>query len=186
MAEPNRPAGARLADRTAAAKVLVRAAPDGRVAGTLGIPYGRASRDVPGMSAGTLVVGLLPGGWLLVAPPGSASVVVQHVEAGRADEFASVVDVTHGHTLMRLTGSDAAGVLAKLCSIDLADAATPDGAAVRTLVAGLTATVIRDDAGEPSYLLLCDRSFGRYLSDVLLDAGREFGIGAEGGPATDE
>jgi Sarcosine oxidase gamma subunit len=68
-------------------------------------------------------------------------------------------------------------VLRKLCPVDLADAVRPDGAVFRSLLAGLTATVIRDDvAGERSYLLQCARSYGQYLVDVLLDAGAEFGI----------
>ena len=36
-----------------------------------------------------------------------------------------------------------------------------------------------------SYLLGCDASFGRYLFDTLLDAGREFDIDVDGFPEED-
>ncbi|MGH3383695.1 MAG: sarcosine oxidase subunit gamma [Nocardioidaceae bacterium] len=159
MAEP-----LRLTDCTALAKVLVRGG-DG-----LGVSYGRARRD------GSLLVGLLPDGWLVIAPPGSATDVVDRVEAGQDGGFRTVVDVTHAYTLLRLTGAATPAVLAKLCAIDLARA--PDCTTVRTLVAGINATVIRDDqGGSCSFLLLCDRSYGEYVSDVLLDAGAEYDIG---------
>ncbi len=166
-------AALRLIDSTPLAKVLVRAAQHGSVACALGVAFGRAERD----DTGCLVVGMLPGGWLLLAPPGSAAGVVHRMAAYGVGEFSTVIDVTHGHALVRLIGARAAAVLRKLCPIDQADAVIPDGAVFRSLLAGLTATVIRDDlAGERSYLLQCERSYGQYLVDVLLDAGAEFGI----------
>ncbi|MPZ94284.1 MAG: hypothetical protein GEU96_05050 [Propionibacteriales bacterium] len=165
MAEP-----LRLTDCTALTKVLVRGGADGALAA--GAPYGRARRD------GSLLVGLLPDGWLVIAPPGSATDVVDRVDAGRDGGFITVVDVTHAYTLVRLTGAAAPSVLEKVCSIDVAEAATPDGAVFRSLLAGITASVVRDDeGGTRSYLLLCDRSYGQYLVDVLLDAGAEYDIG---------
>ena len=41
--------------------------------------------------------------------------------------------------------------------------------------------IVRDDrAGRPSYLLHCERSSGRYLYEVLLDAGAGYGIDTDG------
>lgn len=41
--------------------------------------------------------------------------------------------------------------------------------------------VVRDDSeGRRSYLLHFERSYGQYLFDALLDAGREFGIDVDG------
>lgn len=150
-------------------KVLVRAAPGGAVAAALGVQLGRAART----GDGTLVVRTTPDAWLLLAPAGTtpAAALAPAVDGPGADEFASVFEVTHGYALVRLTGPGAAGVLARLCAIDLTR--TPDGAAFRSLLAGVVATVVRDDdraAGQPSYLVQCDRSYGRYLVDVLTDA----------------
>jgi len=171
-----------LTDLTPLAKVLVRARPDGAMARTLAVPFGRAARD----DAGALVTGSGPGEWLILGPVGQGRLLCQRLEetAGRvaAEGLVSVVDLTHGRALVRMTGKPAADVLAKLCSIDLADVSTPNGAAFRSSVARLITDVVRDDQESasgpvPSYLLHCDRSFGQYLVDSLLDAGVEFGIG---------
>ena len=74
--------------------------------------------------------------------------------------------------------------LATICAVNLADAATPDGSALRTSVAGLVTDLVRDDAGGVrSYLLHCERSSGQYLFDSLLDAGAGHGIDPDGFPA---
>ena len=58
---------------------------------------------------------------------------------------------------------------------------TPDGAAFRSSVAKVVTDVVRDDEdGSPSYLLHCERSYGQYLFDALLDAGDEFGVEISG------
>jgi heterotetrameric sarcosine oxidase gamma subunit len=174
----------RLLDCTPLAKVLVRADPSGPVARALGVPRGRAARD----RHGTLVVGSGPGEWLLVGPVGAEAALAARVRAdaaaaaadGRDPGVVSVVEpFTHGRALLRLTGADAAGLLAKLCAVDLG--AVPDGTALRSSVASLATDVVRHDLGAtPSYLLHCERSSGRYLHEALLDAGREFGIEPDG------
>ena len=145
-----------IADCTPLPKWLVRGE------GALAVPFGRAERV-----AGTLVVGSGPTEWTALGGDGPTP----------AGGFVSVVDVTHGRALMRVTGAAAAKMLAKLCAVDLAENVTPDGAAFRSSVAKLVTDVVRDDrAGTPSYLLHCERSSGQYLFGALLDAGREFGI----------
>jgi heterotetrameric sarcosine oxidase gamma subunit len=170
----------RLADRTPLAKVLVRASPRGRVASSLDTPFGRARRD----GHGILVIGSGVDEWLLLAPPNARDVVARRIDA-TGDDPVSVVDVTHGRALMRLSGADADRVLAKLCAIDLSDAVSPHGTAFRSSVAKVATDVIRDDlpgsdGTELSYLLHCERSSGQYLFDALLDAGREFGVQVDG------
>jgi len=170
----------RLADLSPLAKVLVRAAPDGAVAARLGVALGSARRD----EHGTLVVGSGPGEWLLLAAPGRAADVADRVDPAD-DRLVTVQDFTHGRALVRLTGAAAGDALSKLCAIDLGGRATPDGRAFRSSVAQVTTDVVRDDVdGTRSYLLHCERSSGQYLFDVLLDAGREFGIECDGFPAT--
>lgn len=166
----------RLADQSPLAKVLVRANPSGRVAGRLGVPFGQAARDGQQM----LVIGSGPGEWLLLGDVGTAAEMIAGVEASD-DALVSVLDFTHGRALMRLWGAAAPDTLSKLCAVDFAERVTPNGAAFRSSVAELTTDVVRDDVGgTPSYLLHCERSSGQYLFDVLLEAGREFGIEREG------
>jgi sarcosine oxidase subunit alpha len=167
-----------LTDESGLAKVVVRAAVDGPVGTALGTRFGRAARDADG----ALVVGSAPGEWLLLCA-GADSGRTEKLQARLAglEELVSVVDVTHGRALLRLTGPRAADLLAKVCAIDLADDVTPDGAALCTSTAKLVTGLVRDDMdGAPSYLLHCERSSGQYLWDALLDAGVEFGITTAG------
>jgi heterotetrameric sarcosine oxidase gamma subunit len=171
-----------LSDQTPLAKVHVRAGEDGRVARALGVGRGRAARD----GQGNLVVGAGPGEWLVLGPVGTAGALVERLEASTAParaggELVTIIDLSHGRALVRLTGDRAADVLAKVCSIALDDAVTPDGAALRTLVARLVTDIVRDDRdGTRSYLLHCETSSGQYLFDTLLDAGAEFDIDVDG------
>jgi heterotetrameric sarcosine oxidase gamma subunit len=169
-----------LTDCTPLAKVGVRAPIGGRAAAELAVPFGRAIRD-PG---GTLVAGSGPGEWLLLAAPGQGPALAARMgdlAARCPGELVTATDVTHGRALVRLTGPDAAGVLAKVCGIDTSEPITPDGAAFRTSVAAVATDVIRDDTGGvPSYLLHCERSSGAYLFGELLEAGGEFGIDIDG------
>lgn len=104
-----------------------------------------------------MAFGVSPGEWIVIG--------------GRPDGN-DVVDLTHVRGAFRLTGTGARSVLEHVCALDLSDAMTPDGAAARTLVAGVATELVRDDAaGEPSYLLLMSRSFARSVWERLEAAG---------------
>jgi heterotetrameric sarcosine oxidase gamma subunit len=92
-----------------------------------------------------------------------------------------MTDLTHGRALVRVTGPEAVDLLARLCGADLQDDMAPDGAALRSGVAGVATDIVRDDqAGVPSYLLHCERSSGQYLFGALVSAGESLGIGVDG------
>jgi len=184
-----------ITDCTPLAKVHLRAPWNGAMAKALGVPFGRADREGGGLDGASqdgasqdgawLVVGSGPGEWLVLAPPGAAAAVADWLATVAADaagdEFVSVTDLTHGRALVRVTGPDAADLLARLCGADLHDDMAPDGAALRSAVAGVATDVIRDDqAAVPSYLLHCERSSGQYLFGALVSAGESFGIGVGG------
>ena len=186
-----------ITDCTALAKVHLRAPWNGAMAKALGVPFGRAGRDLEGgasqdgasQDGAWLVVGSGPGEWFVLAPPGAAAAAAGWLGTMATDsapeEFVSVVDLTHGRALMRITGPDAADLLARLCGADLHDDMAPDGAALRSAVAGVATDIIRDDivhdgAGVPSYLLHCERSSGQYLFGALVSAGESLGIGVDG------
>lgn len=87
------------------------------------------------------------------------------------------VDLTHARAMFRLTGAAASTLINRVCPLDLGDGMFPEGAAGRTLFAGVATEVVREDeSGNPSYLLLPSRSFSTYILDVILDAGAEFGL----------
>ena len=49
----------------------------------------------------------------------------------------------------------------------------------RASVAKVTCDIVRNDVnGIRSYLISCDRSYGQYLFDAILDARHEFGADA--------
>lgn len=167
-----------LSDESPLAKMLVKGPVTGSLGSALATSFGRATRtEIGGETA--LVVGSGPGEWFVVGPPGSAAATVAEIEqsvSGRP-EFVSVIDLTHGRVLLRLTGQRAAAVLGKVCAVDLEDAVVPDGAALRSSVATVVTDVVRDDRdGTPSFLLHCERSTGQFLAEALLDAGVEYGI----------
>ena len=167
----------KISDCTPLAKVLVLASTDGEIARALGVPFGRAARG----AHGTLVVGSGPGEWLLLATPGTSAAVAGRVEQVQDEGLISVFDATHGRALLRVTGSRAPDLLAKVCAIDFSEAVTPNGAAFRSSVAKLVTDVVRDDVdGEISYLLHCERSSGQYLFDALIHAGEEYDIEVDG------
>jgi heterotetrameric sarcosine oxidase gamma subunit len=170
---PREPAALGLIDCTPLAKVLVRAASD-----PFETPTGRTSRPFKGVVAAAC----RPQEWVLYAAPGSAGQVIEKVtERAPKGELVTVLDITHGRALLRLNGSRAPELLAKLCGIDLSEAVTPNQSALRTSVAKLTTELVRDDRdGVRSYLLSCDRSYGAYLFEALLDAGREFAVEPQG------
>jgi heterotetrameric sarcosine oxidase gamma subunit len=171
-----------LVDLSALAKLLVKAPFDGEVRAALGTVFGRATRPTgSGWSAhDALVIGSGPGEWLVLGPPDAAGELRAALTAlvAGVDEFASVVDLTHGRALVRLRGADSAALLAKVCAVDLADDVTPNGAAFRSSVARVVTDVVREDLldGTRSYLLHCERSSGQYLAKCLLDAGAEFDV----------
>lgn len=169
----------RLADRTPLAKTWLRADRDGALAAHLP-PAGRAERS----GHGPLVCAFGPGEWMAIATGPVARQTAQRwlddlvVES---DGLVTVLDQTHGRVLVRLTGDRAPELLSKVCAIDLHDAVTSNGSALRTQVAAVTTDIVRDDIdGTRSYLLGCEWSSGQYLWDELLAAGAEFDIAVDG------
>ncbi len=156
-------------DETATAKIVVRAAAGTAAAADLAVPFGQSRLRADG----TLVCGTRPDEWTLFAAIDRATEVAASVNA---EGFVSVVDITHGRAMMRVSGPKATAVLAKVCNLDLADDMTPDGAVFSGSVAEVTCDLLRSDrAGVASYLISCERSFGNYVFAALVDASTEFG-----------
>lgn len=157
----------RLTDESATAKASVRAAADTPAATALGLAFGSAERR-----DAVHVVRIRPDEWMVL---GDTDAVAGYIGELDLSGFASTVDITHSRLMFRLTGDDAARVMEKVCSIDFADHMTPDGACTGASVAKVSCDLFRDDVdGVRSYRILCDRSFGQYLFDALIDAKREF------------
>ena len=162
-----------LADCSATTKWLLRAGSDGPVDSKLQAPFGSSRKD----STGILVLGARPGEWILLGPRQAIVEMVDSLRRVDPPEFVTGVDWTHCQALFRVTGTEAPRVLQKVCSLDWSNRMTPDGAVVSASVARVNCDIARNDQhGQPAYLVFCDRSFGQYLFDVLVDAGAEFGM----------
>lgn len=84
---------------------------------------------------------------------------------------AAVVDQTGAEAVLRITGADAEAVLARLVPIDLRVAAFGEGALARTMVAHMTASVLRVPEG---YELRVMRSMAGTLWHDVSQAARLF------------
>ena len=84
------------------------------------------------------------------------------------------------HAWFRLTGPQAPEMLAKVCAVDLGTDVFPNHSVAQTSAAGISAVIIRDDEGSPSFHLLCDSSYARYFQAALIDAGSDFGLSIDG------
>ena len=164
-----------LHDVSATTKIIVRAGPETVASHQLDASFGTSRTE-----EGVLVVGQRPDEWIILGPAAASRALVERLDRSG---HVSVIDHTHSRALFRLTGDEAASVLEKLCSLDWNDHMTPDGAAVSASVAKVTSDIVRNDLdGARSYLISCDRSYGQYLFDAILDARQEFGVGPAGGP----
>ena len=67
--------------------------------------------------------------------------------------------------------------LNKICNLDLANELTPDGAVFSASVGNVGCDLVRDDeGGQTSFLIGCERSFGKFLFIAVADACTEFGL----------
>jgi heterotetrameric sarcosine oxidase gamma subunit len=133
-------AALRVVDCSPVIKVLLQAPPAGALAEYLEVPFGRAEL----FEDGFLVVCTAPGAWLLLCP-GDPRELLEGLRKIDPAHPPGIVDVTHGHTLVRLTGADAASVMGPLTALDLSDRTLPTGAATSAAVAGVRVTIVRDD-----------------------------------------
>lgn len=163
-----------VADRSALAKVHVRAPAIAEVISTLGTRFGRAA-----WIGDRLVIGSGPDEWLVLGAPGQAHAIAVDVETmlEAADSGPiTVMDLTHGRALMRVSGAQTMSLLRRVTAVDLDDRLAPNGSALRTSIAAVVTDMIRDDkGGQASFLLHCERSSGLYLQQALLAAGAELG-----------
>ena len=159
-----------VADAASTTKVQVRAAADTAAAAGLGVSYGRSQRRPDG----TLVCGTRPDEWTIYGAAGQAAAISATVPT---DGFVTVIDITHGRAMLRITGSNAAASLNKICNLDLGEELTPNGAVFSASVGNVGCDLVRDDQdGQTSFLISCERSFGRFLFVAVADASTEFGV----------
>ena len=159
-----------VADAASTPKVQVRAGADTAAAAELGVAYGRSQRRTDG----ALVCGTRPDEWTIYASAGQASAIASTIPT---EGFVTVIDITHGRAMLRISGPNATAALNKICNLDLSDELTPDGAVFSASVGNVGCDLVRDDkGGQTSFLIGCERSFGKFLFIAVADACTEFGL----------
>jgi glycine cleavage system aminomethyltransferase T len=89
---------------------------------------------------------------------------------------ASVTDVTSLYSAILLAGPQSREVLQKLTTLNVREAAMPEGAARQTRLAHVNAIILRlDGAGLPGFLILNTRDLAEHVWSALLHAGDHFG-----------
>ena len=89
----------------------------------------------------------------------------------------SVTDATSVYAALVLAGPRSRAVLQRLTALDVSDPALPDMACVRTGLAHVHATILRQDLGPvPAYWLLVGWEYGAYVWDAVLHAGEASAI----------
>ena len=82
----------------------------------------------------------------------------------------------HSHAWLVLSGADRAEVMAKLCGVDLREAALPLSHVAQTQMARINAVIAHHTlAGQAVFSLFVDASLAQYAVEALGDAISEFG-----------
>lgn len=93
------------------------------------------------------------------------------------DGLITITGVTHGRAELWLLGRAAAGLLSRLCGLDLHPDQFPNLAAQQTSVAKTAQLVIRADVGrQPVYRLVGPRSLGAYLWQTIATAAHDMDL----------
>lgn len=114
-----------------------------------------------------------PDEWLIVTPAGQQQKIAGQLRAALDGVFSSVVDNSSGLTMIRITGENAAALLATDCPLDLHPREFEPGQCAQTRIAkaGMTIAPIADGSG---FEVIIRRSFADYLLRWLQEAAVAF------------
>ncbi|QIE56249.1 hypothetical protein G5B40_12730 [Pikeienuella piscinae] len=148
-----------LAARRGAAKALTAALD---AAESLTLPGQGQSAEASGLVA----LALAPGQWFIACADAESDLEAR-IRAAAGDR-GDVTDISDGFVALTLSGRRARDVLARLSTLDYADANFPEGAVARTIMAQIGVVIRRlPDVDEPTYALETARSSARsFAHDV--------------------
>lgn len=113
-----------------------------------------------------------PGEWLLLSEQASPESLVAQVMEQIDRTLTTVLDLSDGIRVLRLSGEAAPWLLAKFSGLDFLAGVSEGRHAAQTRIADLAVVVHYRPAedGCPQFDLLFDRSLARYLWELLTDA----------------
>jgi len=145
-----------------------------RIATALALPLPGPNRCAGDPSRNLRAIG--PGVWQAIAPEGGLpdAAALRDALAG----VATVVDLSHARTALRVSGPAAARTLAKHCPLDLHPGVFPAGSATNTRFGHIGMTLARIDGNseDPCYELLVFRGYAEFVFEALVEGGAEFGV----------
>lgn len=111
---------------------------------------------------------LAPGEWLVTGPTKHVEGIRQHC-GEMAGTGGLMTDLTHGRTVLEVSGSDARWILGSHCPIDLDHVAMPVGTACRTLFSDIGIFISRrpDRDANPCFRLIFDHTMTDYVTRLL-------------------
>ena len=107
-----------------------------------------------------------PDEWLLATAPGKEKELTVQLEKNLAGQCYSLVDVTGGQLLIRLSGSHVREVLAKGCTLDLHPRIFKAGQCAQTALAKTSMLIALIDE-TPTFDIIVHRSFAEYAARWL-------------------
>ncbi len=118
------------------------------------------------------LIWLAPARWLAVAPERGPGVLEGALRNACGDNGA-IIDVSHGRTVIRLSGSDARTVLMKGAPLDFHARVFTPGRAMQSAISqcGVVITCVADN----TFDIYVFRAFGQHMWEWATDAAGEFG-----------
>ncbi len=116
-----------------------------------------------------------PDEWLVMVPEGEGVSAEQRLLNAAGDAFISTNIVSGGLLLLKVSGANARGLLAKGCTLDLHPDAFKVGQCAQSGIAK-TSVLLAITAAKPEYSVLVRRTFAEYLALWMARAGKEYGI----------
>jgi sarcosine oxidase subunit gamma len=119
-----------------------------------------------------------PAEWLYVTPGGDGWALERELARAVVPAGGTVVDVSHGRAVLRLTGAPVRALLSEFCAIDLHERGFPAGRCTQTLFGKMTVllhALADDQAGGDGFEVYVSRSYADALAEAIRDAAREFG-----------
>lgn len=161
--------------RLSLVQVLARKGREGDVQAAMRNAFGL---DLPApqraaSSGDTTAIWIQPGMWMLSAPGQAEGAMARRTKEATGDA-ASIVDQTHGKTVLHVSGARARDVMAKGCRLDLHTRAFKPGHSAVTQVAHI-GCMLRQIDETPSYEMLVPSSFAETFFGWLTHSAAEYG-----------
>ena len=164
------PAGLRLQDLSLAHREGVRGADAREWLLSQGHTLPDAPNQIVASADSGFVMSLSHREFWLLQPDGEASSGRPASEAVAAGVWP--LHCQHSHAWLQLAGEPRAEVMAKLCGVDLSDAAFPLGSVAQTQAARVSVIIAAHQYqhGQAVYSMFVDQSLARYLWEAIEDA----------------